>query len=203
MTMKRLFYIAISVVALICCGCNEEEDIFTPQKESIIRYLTSSRRLVAEDEVGNVIEEQPPFYTQFGQSVYRHIPNYYEEGRDEWSVIERGNTVQIAFDAYIFSGSEPSEKDLYWSNIPESISAVESNSKNPYADLQWSEEPLTITLGRTNIISGIETALIGCRDQDSVQVYMAYTAAYNKAKVGTVPKRSPIAWYIKILNVSK
>lgn len=201
--MKRLFYIAISVAALICCGCNEEEDIFTPQKEAIIRYLTSARRLVAEEDMGNVIEEQPAFYTQFGQSVYRHIPNYYEEGRDEWSVIERGSTVQIAFDAYVFNGSEPSVKDLYWSNIPESISKVESESKNPYADLRWSEEPLTITLGRTDIISGIETALMGCRDQDSVQVYMAYTAAYNKNKIGTVPKRSSIAWYIKILNVSK
>ena len=201
--MKRLFYIALCVAALLCVGCNEEEDIFTPQKEAIIRYLTSSRRMVAESEVGSVIEENPSFYTQFGQSVYRHIPTYYNSDREEWSEVEPGSTVSIAFNAYVFSGSEPNIDDVYWSNIPKTISEVESASRNPYADLSWSEEPLTITLGQTRTIRGLEEALVGCHDQDSVQVYMTYNAAYGGAEVGIVPKNSSVAWYIKILSVLK
>ena len=201
--MKRLFYIALSVAALLCGGCKDDEDIFTPQKNAILRYLTSSRRMVAESEVGSVIEENPAFYTQFGQSVYRHIPTYYNSDREEWSQVEAGSTVSIAFNAYVFEGTEPTINDVYWSNIPKTITEVESTSKNPYADLQWSEEPLTITLGETKLIGGLAEALVGCYDQDSVQVYMTYNAAYGDAVVGTVPKQSSVAWYIKILSVLK
>ena len=128
--MKRLFYIALSVAALLCGGCKDDEDIFTPQKNAILRYLTSSRRMVAESEVGSVIEENPAFYTQFGQSVYRHIPTYYNSDREEWSQVEAGSTVSIAFNAYVFEGTEPTINDVYWSNIPKTITEVESTSKN-------------------------------------------------------------------------
>ena len=204
MAVKRLIYMAMVVMAAtILSSCNKDEDMLTSQKDKIVKYLTSSRRMVEQSEVGNVIEENPPFYNAFGQSVYRHITNYYEAGRDEWSEVGATSSVKIEFAAYTFNGSEPTINNLYWSNIPAIISEFESKSGHNYSDLIWSDEPIVVQLGRGEVIDGLEAALVGCRDQDSVQVYMTSEAAYGKQIIGSVPKNSSVAWYIKILNVIK
>ncbi len=200
--MKRLFGIAIFAFALLC-GCGDDEDIFTTQQTSIVRYLTSTRHLVAESEIDNVIENDPAFYTEHGRSTYRYITTYYNEDREEWSEVQPGCTVDLLFDAYVFDGSEPSLKNVYWSNVGSTISALESQSVNPVAHLDWTTDPLVVTVGSTKMIKGLEQALVGCRDQDSVQIYMTYNMAYGKHLVGTVPKNSSVAWYIKILKVTK
>lgn len=200
--MKRIFGIAVFALAFLC-GCGDDEDIFGNQQTSIVRYLTSTRRLIAESDVDNVIENDPAFYTEHGRSTYRYIPTYYNADREEWSEVERGSTVDLLFDAYVFSGSEPSLSNVYWSNVGSTISALESQSVNPIAKLDWTTDPLTVTIGSTKMIKGLEEALIGCRDQDSVQIYMTYNMAYGKNLVGTVPKNSSVAWYIKILRVTK
>ncbi len=200
--MKRLFGIAIFAFVFLC-GCGDDEDVFTTQQTSIVRYLTSTRRLVAESEVDNVIENNPAFYTEHGRSTYRYITTYYNEDRGEWSEVQPGGTVDLLFDAYVFDGSEPSLKNVYWSNVGSTISALESQSVNPVAHLDWTAEPLVVTVGSTKMIKGLEQALVGCRDQDSVQIYMTYNMAYGKHLVGTVPKNSSVAWYIKILRVTK
>lgn len=200
--MKRLFGIAIFAFAFLC-GCGDDEDIFTTQQTSIVRYLTSTRRLVAESEIDNVIENDPAFYTEHGRSTYRYITTYYNEDREEWSEVQPGCTVDLLFDAYVFDGSEPSLKNIYWSNVGSTISALESQSVNPVAHLDWTTDPLVVTVGSTKMIKGLEQALVGCRDQDSVQIYMTYNMAYGKHLVGTVPKNSSVAWYIKILKVTK
>ena len=143
------------------------------------------------------------FYTEFGRSTYRYITTYYNTDREEWSEVEHGSTVDLLFDAYVFGSSEPSLREVYWSNVGSTISALESQSVNPIAHLDWSTEPLTVTVGSTKMIKGLEQALVGCRDQDSVQIYMTYNMAYGKSLVGTVPKNSSVAWYIKILRVTK
>ena len=203
MGMKVLKYAIAVVGALLMWGCNSDEEIVTKQKESIVKYLTSSRRLIDEQEVSSSIEENPPFYTNLDQVAYRHIVNYYEAGRDEWMEVEPNSIIDIEFEAYTFSGSEPGIKDLYWSNIQATISKLEASNNHVYDKLVWSTEPLTVRLGRGEVLSGLEDALVGCRDQDSVQVYMTSRAAYGKHIIGSVPKNSPVAWYIKILSVTK
>jgi hypothetical protein len=200
--MKRLLGIAIFALAFLC-GCGDDEDVFTNQQTDILRYLTSTRRLIPETEIENVIEDNPAFYTEFGRSAYRYITTYYDADREEWSEVEPGSTVDLLFDAYVFGSSEPSLREVYWSNVGSTISALESQSVNPIARLDWSTEPLTVTVGSTKMIKGLEQALVGCRDQDSVQIYMTYNMAYGKNLVGTVPKNSSVAWYIKILRVTK
>lgn len=200
--MKRLLGIAIFALAFLC-GCGDDEDVFTNQQTDILRYLTSTRRLIPETEIENVIEDNPAFYTEFGRSAYRYITTYYDADREEWSEVEPGSTVDLLFDAYVFGSSEPSLREVYWSNVGSTISAFESQSVNPIARLDWSTEPLTVTVGSTKMIKGLEQALVGCRDQDSVQIYMTYNMAYGKNLVGTVPKNSSVAWYIKILRVTK
>lgn len=199
--MKRFLGIVFAS-AFILSSCAESEDVYTTQQSYIVQYLTSTRRLISSDEIDDVIEENPAFYTVHGQSAYRYIPTYYETGRDERAEVTWGSTVEIIFDAYVFSGSEPTSSNIYWSNIPETISDLESDSVNPYAQLAWSTDPLVIKLGETKVIEGLEQTLAGCRDRDSVQVYMTYNMAYGDRLIGTVPKKSSVAWYMKILSVN-
>lgn len=203
MAMKRLIYTVMALCAAFLCSCSDDEDMLTKQKDSIVKYLTSSRRLIDEQEVSTSLQENPPFYTAFNNSSYRHITNYYEAGRDEWMEVEPNSIIDIQFNAYIFSGSEPNLASTYWSNIPATISAIEASNKHQYDKLIWSTDPLTVRLGRGEVIEGLEAALIGCRDQDSVQVYMTSQAAYGKHIIGSVPKNSSVAWYIKILSVTR
>ena len=205
MAMKGLRYTAIGIAtaAMMLVGCNKDEDMLTKQKDSIVKYLTSTRRMVSEQDVASSLDENPPFYTGFNNSSYRHITNYYEAGREEWTEVEANSIIDVEFDAYIFSGSEPTIKNLYWSNLQSSISKLEASNNHTYDKLIWETKPLTIRLGRGEVLEGLEAALVGCRDQDSVQIYMTSNAAYGKHLIGSVPKNSPVAWYIKILSVTK
>ena len=195
--MKKFLAILFLLPLLVSC---EQEDTLLSERDKIEKYLTSSRRMVEKSEVGNVIEDNPAFYEIFGRYAYRHIANYYDEGREDKPVVEWGDKVEIRFDAYTFTGSEPAISNLYWSNIHETI--LEVGDKSNYT-LDWSEEPLTIVLGQTEILEGLELTLPGCHEADSVQVYMTSNLAYGKNLVGVVAKNSMIAWYMKIEKVTK
>lgn len=195
--MKKFLTILILLATL--AGCKQEDTLLS-ERDKIEKYLTSSRRMVADTELGNVIEDNPAFYSVFGRYAYRHIVNYYEAGREDKPVVEWGDRLEIRFDAYTFTGSEPSTSAIYWSNNAETIQELGKKSGNT---LDWSTEPLTITLGTTAILEGLERALPGCHEADSVQVYMTSNLAYGKHLVGVVPKNSMVAWYIKIEKVTK
>ena len=197
MAMKKFLTILILLATL--AGCKQEDTLLS-ERDKIEKYLTSSRRMVADTELGNVIEDNPAFYSVFGRYAYRHIVNYYEAGREDKPVVEWGDRLEIRFDAYTFTGSEPSTSAIYWSNDAETIQELGKKSGNT---LDWSTEPLAITLGTTAILEGLERALPGCHEGDSVQIYMTSNLAYGKHLVGVVPKNSMVAWYIKIEKVTK
>lgn len=195
--MKKFLTILILLATL--AGCKQEDTLLS-ERDKIEKYLTSSRRMVADTELGNVIEDNPAFYAVFGRYAYRHIVNYYDAGREDRPVVEWGDRLEIRFDAYTFTGSEPSTSAIYWSNDAETIQELGKKSGNT---LDWSTEPLAITLGTTAILEGLERALPGCHEGDSVQVFMTSNLAYGKHLVGVVPKNSMVAWYIKIEKVTK
>ena len=197
MAMKK--FLTILILLAILAGCKQEDTLLS-ERDKIEKYLTSSRRMVADTELGNVIEDNPAFYSVFGRYAYRHIVNYYDAGREDRPVVEWGDRLEIHFDAYTFTGSEPSTSAIYWSNDAETIQELGKKSGNT---LDWSTEPLAITLGTTAILEGLERALPGCHEADSVQVYMTSNLAYGKHLVGVVPKNSMVAWYMKIEKVTK
>ena len=196
--MKKFFTILLLLPLLV--GCQEENTLLS-ERDNIVKYLTSNRRMIAEEELGSVIEEEPAFYSSFGRYAYRHIVNYYDAGREDRAVVEWGDAIQIRFNAFTFTGSEPNiSSNLYWSNVPSVIAQVGKVSGNT---LDWPSEPLTIKLGETAILEGLERALPGCYEADSVQVYMTSNLAYGKSMICVFPKNAMIAWYIKIEKVTK
>lgn len=197
-SVKRLLMI-LPLVSLLFVGC-DHEDLLLSERDKIEKYLTSSRGMVAEADLGSVIEENPAFYSVFGRYAYRHIVNYYDAGRENLAEVKMGDELELRFNAYTFTGSEPSLSALYWSNVEEQILKLQQQSDSK---LEWSIEPLKVTLGETDMIEGLELALEGCREKDSVQVYMTSNLAYGRKNLGSVPKNSMVAWYMKIEKVTK
>ena len=183
---------------LLCAAC-DKEDIRFAQHEAIVKYLTSTLGLVAEENIGDVIEDNPHFYSTFGRYAYRYIPTYYDEGRDSRAEVAWGDTVELYFDAYVIENGKPTT--IYWSNTEATFAKF--RSENPDFTVDWSTEPLRVTLGQTEMLEGLNMTLPGCREKDSVQVFMTYDLAYGKKIVGMVPKKSAVAWYMKINKVEK
>ncbi len=199
MTMKK--FLTILFLLAFAAGC-EKEDLLLSERDKIEDYLVKSRHMVDKSNVGDVIVEYPAFYEIFGRFAYRHIVNYYDEGREDRAVIGMGDKIELTFfNAYTFTGSDPQQSAIYWSNVPEIISSIDNKTSGNTLD--WPSEPLTITLGKTEILEGLEVSLPGCRDADSVQVYMTSNLAYGKQVIGSVPKNSMVAWYMKIKKITE
>ena len=201
---KIACFVAVALVAMVALSCSNENDtVLTSQQSSISRYLTSSHqpRLIPEAEIPNSLDNEPQFYTQWGLDIYRYIATYYDEGRDEKSVVEHDSVVSMTYSAYIFGGSKPTISNLYATNDAENIATLEAAGLN--TSYEWTDEPMVVTFGREEIISALETALVGCVEGDRVEVYLTYDVAYGKHYVGLVPPKSAVVWIIDINSVTK
>lgn len=195
-------FIATLCVALVVVSCSNDTDTtLTKQQDAIKNYLEGSHqpRLIDETEIANSLDEQPQFYTRWGLDIYRYISTYYDEGRDDRPMLGRGVTFEMTYTAYIFSGSQPSVANMYATNDAESLEKLESAGLN--TSYEWSTEPMRVTLGKGEIIDGLETALDGCREGDSVEVYLTFNSAYGNKYIGKVPSKSSVVWYIDITSV--
>lgn len=189
-----------ATIAFVSCK-NDTDTVLTKQQDAIEKYLTSSHtpKLINETEVANSLEENPPFFTRWDLDIYRYIATYYDEGRENRTEIYRGTTFQIVYTAYLFNGNKPSVADMYATNNPDSITELTQAGLN--TSYEWSTEPMRITLGSSDLVSGLETALEGCREGDSVEIYLTYLEAYGNNYIGKVPSKSSVVWYIDIVDV--
>lgn len=201
MKLKLLIGLCAAMCLILAVGCGDDVDVAETQRSNIERYLTSSHtpRLINVKEVENSLEPNPPFYELIDFSVYRYIATYYDADRKLKPAIKQGDEVTLTFTAYVFTGSAPSLSSVYLSNDQSVINALREAGLN--ADY-WDVEPLTIKIGETNIIKGVTTSLIGCREGDSVEAYMTLDAAYEDDVVGVVPKESSVAWFYTIDSVN-
>ena len=204
--MKRLYNVAIMVVvalaaAFVVSCSNENDSVLTNQQSKISSYLTSSHqpRLIPESQVSASLDSEPQFYTQWGLNIYRYIATYYDEGRDEWQEVTSRSTIEIVYTAYVFPNAKPTIANMYATNDPDSIAELEKLELN--TEYEWTTDPMVVTLGKEEILPGLETALVGCREGDSVEIYLTYDEAYGKHYVGMVPAKSAVVWFIDIVDV--
>ena len=201
--MKSKIWIAFVVAAslLFSVACSDEAvDVAETQRNSIVSYLTSSHspRLINKEDVGQALEKNPPFYEQVEYNTFRYIDDYYNPERESRVQVAEGDEVELTFTAYIFSGSKPAVSAIYLTNDQVQIDALQNTGLNVE---YWKAEPLRVKIGQTNIIKGVEVSLIGCREGDSVEVYMTLDAAYGDDVVGVVPLESSVVWYYTIDKV--
>ena len=107
--------------------------------------------------------------------------------------------IEIVYTAYVFANAKPTVVNMYATNDPDSIAELEKLGLN--TQYEWTTDPMVVTLGKEEILPGLETALVGCREGDSVEIYLTYDQAYGKHYVGKVPAKSAVVWYIDIIDV--
>ena len=204
MGMNLRFIITLLAIMMmtLLVGCNDDDKVVESQRTSIERYLTSSHspRLIAKEEIENSLEPDPKFYERLSVDLYRYIATYYDEGRDARAEVVSGAEVELVYTAYIFKGSAPKVSMVYATNDADVIAELADLGLNVE---YWSEEPLKIKLGSTNIITGLEKSLLGCREGDVVEAYMTQRVAYNDKAMGVVVRDTPVVWYYTINSVVK
>lgn len=206
--MRRLINIAycmvVAIAATFVVSCNNETDTtLNSQQSNIEKYLKNSHqpKLIPEEELGIQPEDNPDYYTHWGLDIFRYITNMYDEGRDERAIAERGDDISITYTAYIFNSGKPSSADIFATNDAASIEELEAQGLN--TEYEWSTDPKVVRLGSDELLPSLSTALEGCREDDTVEIYLTFEAAYGKHYVGKVPSKSAQMWKITINEITK
>lgn len=202
--MRRFGIIAAALLLLV--ACSKDEEVLPEQQKKMVQYLTSTHqpRLVAEADVEAGTEQ--PFYTTHGETVYRYIDGYYNPDRATRPEVTATSTVTITFRAYLFNfqniQTDGNRQTMpFYTNDPllEEALYSENVGLTPGA---WKFEPLVINLAGDKVLDGLRLALIGCREQDSVEAYMTFTMAYGDDHyMNYIAKESPIAYFFTVDNV--
>lgn len=201
---KRITTIfAMLAIALLSLSCSNDTDTtLTSQQKAIENYLTGSHkpRLIEEANIHESMDEYPAFYTHWALNIFRYIATYYDEGRDSKLIISKGTTFDIKYTAYTFKSGAPTINDMFATNDQAKIDELYRGYDDENV---WSNEPMRITLGKQELVSGLEKALNGCREGDKIEVYLTFEAAYGKDYIGMVPSKSAVMWDIEILEVQE
>ncbi len=214
------WFIALSAFVLLM-SCSKEEDILPNQQERIVSFLTGthSPRLLSEADAAVSLDNNPPYYSTFGNTTYRYIADVYDAERLSRPEVTEGSRIDITFSLYDFSEyRSPTTETCVYSNDTVMINQLVKDGLNPTQWVQCDETgvPLVdengqfvpqaceITVGGKDILKGLQTAFVGCREEDEVEFYMTYNEAYGeKLIVGLMPKQSPVALFCTINKVTK
>ncbi|WP_298076427.1 FKBP-type peptidyl-prolyl cis-trans isomerase [uncultured Alistipes sp.] len=201
MNMTRYKLTGLLAALLLLAGCSQEEETLPNQRNSIVSFLTSTHapQLISDEAVAESPDENPPFYTAKGNTVYRYISNYYDSGRASRAEVKSGSRVSITFRAYVFSMRNITDSDMpFFTNDPDLEQALYEAGLTPGV---WKFEPMELTLGQSGIIKGLELALLGCRQGDEVECYMTYNMAYGDTNFATIPRESAVAIFFTVNGV--
>lgn len=201
MNMTRYKLTGLLAALLLLAGCSQEEETLPNQRNSIVSFLTSTHapQFISEEAVAESPDENPPFYTAKGNTVYRYISNYYDSGRASRAEVKSGSRVSITFRAYVFSMRNITDSDMpFFTNDPDLEQALYEAGLTPGV---WKFEPMELTLGQSGIIKGLELALLGCRQGDEVECYMTYNMAYGDTNFATIPRESAVAIFFTVNGV--
>lgn len=196
---RHILFAAALFAGALCPGCGEDEDVLPSQQKQIVSFLTGTLKLYTEEEAFDPAAEASdlPFYTTSGETVYRYITNYYDADRSERPLVSQGSTVYLTLSIYLFE----------YKSITDATVPLYSNDLAKKAELEtagltptyWDFGFYCVKVGETPTISGLESALVGCRQSDIVQIYMTYTMGYGGNDwLYAVEPESPLAIFFTV-----
>ncbi|MFI3248404.1 MAG: hypothetical protein R3Y39_04670 [Rikenellaceae bacterium] len=200
---ERRLWIVIAMIALLpLYGCDDDSEDNDDQRDDIESFLASYHdpKLIPQDEISSSIEDEPSFYFEFGTYAYLYIDDYYNTSRDSKAQIVKGSQITITFRLYPFDGSTISDSDLptYTNDPAYEYSYIEAGLNTTY----WSFEPLELVIGQSKILDSIQEGLLmGCREGDSIEIYMTRNMGYGDDVIGVMEEDSAIAFFCTIDSV--
>ena len=174
--------IVLMFVVATATGCNDEAGNVVPDQKSAFANYLESRELEYSIRSG----------------VYRYIANADRSGYERAPMIENGDSVEFLFEAHLFSTSPGA---LFFTNRREVIDTlVKTEGLDPEF---WPYGPQKIRLGKTALMEGLKNGLPGCREGDSVQLFIPSDQAFSDQSVGIVPPNSATLYILNIEKVKK
>ncbi|MFR9620466.1 MAG: FKBP-type peptidyl-prolyl cis-trans isomerase [Rikenellaceae bacterium] len=194
-------FVLAMVALLFVCSCYNSDTTNESQQGYIVSYLQSSHSptLIPESEVEDTIDEEPAFYSTFGTFAYRYIATYYDEGRDAKAEITSTSRVAITFEIYPTSNGSVSSSTLpsYTNNSYFESSYIAAGLTPTY----WDFTPLEFTIGDGTFLESVDECLVGCRQDDRVEIYLTCNMAYGNNVIGLIDEESALLVICVIDNV--
>ncbi len=193
--------IAILATAILLSGCEKDYEDNEDQRDDIVSFLESSHvpTLISESDIKLSLEDNPNFYFEFGDYAYLYIDDYYNTERDNMPQISKGSRITITFRLYPFYGSTISTSELptYTNDPAYEADYIDAGLNTTY----WSFEPLEFTVGESDMLYSIQSGLIGCREGDTVEIYMTRNMGYGDNVIGVMEEDSSLAFFCTIDSV--
>ena len=101
--------------------------------------------------------------------------------------------------AYAFSSGSSGKGELYYTNRKDLIDEESLTDLEHY----WPFEPQEISLSDSRLVKGVRLGLDGCRQGDSVQLFLVSRLGYGNKPLGLVPANTPLVWDIVVNQVVK
>ena len=134
--MRVRWYIgALAFITFV--SCSNEEDILPRQQEKIVSYLTGKHtpKLLSEQDAAESLDNDPPYYSTFGNTTYRYIADVYNPERLTRPEVSEGSRIDVTFSLYGFTAdAAPREEDCVYSNDTTVINRLFEAGLNP----RWS-----------------------------------------------------------------
>lgn len=214
--MKYGLYVIASCALCLAVGC-AEEDVLPAQQSKMTSYLSGTHqpRLMTEQEAEASLETEPEFYTTTGNTAYRYIRHYYDPERQDRMLVDWGDRVSVTLWCYVFDYKNIVFEYDRVLELIEGRRTIDlpyyTNERRWSAILQaagldtedWDFVPYTFRVGDGTTVPGLDQSLAGCRERDTVELYMTYTMANGDGMIGVVPYRSPVAWFVTVDQVEK
>ena len=140
------------------------------------------------------------FYSTFGRWSYRYIYHYYDSERQTRPEAEIGDEVDLVFWVYLFENRAITASTMpIYTNDRSGPKNFRSRTRYEILEFRTPSRPCRRRLFRRRV----ELSLPGCREKDTVEVYMTYNMAYGDALINFIPEQSPIAVFYTIDSVRK
>lgn len=114
-------------------------------------------------------------------------------------MLDGESSAVIDFAVYAFSSGSSGKGELYYTNRKDLIDEESLTDLEHY----WPFEPQEISLSDSRLVKGVRLGLDGCRQGDSVQLFLVSRLGYGNKPLGLVPANTPLVWDIVVNQVVK
>ncbi len=171
------FTLCLALAACMVCCDGTERGLIPNQEKAILNYISG--------------KDITDFTKQDG--VYRYIANADRDGYLSAKQVFPGDDVSFYFAEYPFTSAPGA---LFYTNKYYLVKD-DPTINTTY----WSFEPLEVRVGQTRLIEGLTRALPGCRQGDSVVLWITSDLAYDTKTNGVLPVNSALMVVLGIEDV--
>lgn len=177
--------LVIGLIVSVFVGCEVSDEYAPKQRTQIERFLAG----------------KGADYSLVGDSVFVFVAGnrLADQGAlpAEPQKLAVGDSVAFNFEAYTFTSS-PANKP-YYTNKKWLMDKFYPDFDSSY----WDFSPRRIKLGSGAILNGLEEALVGRMEGDSVAVFLTSDNGYGDHALGSVEKNTALMWVLNVEEIKK